>query len=382
VNRNEKILAAAAGAVLLVVIGYLFVARAVLGPADAQTRIAADLELQIQKVQGENAQDPYLRKRLAEFAGRTFDTDENRASEAVRTHLVTLIQRSGLGSSELSLKPFNGTPEPGVYREIGWFMRARGKLDRVVNLLYLISEDAYIHRIESLIVSPVARSLDVDVQARYSTLVLLRPAAIAAEAMETNKVTGALEKVQLDGPSRQRYDVIAERDLFRPYVKRRERPVTGTPGEVASGRPSEQPSQLPPSAPEWARLRVVGLPSWGDREDIFLSDGVTSRVYRYNPGDELAGGTIVMVDYRLMPMPGKPDVLSGSRVILRIGPDVWVVELGQTLAEKRVMRHNELPPELRVQAPAAPQPAPEAAPQAAPTGPAGQANAVSKTGTP
>ena len=67
---------------------------------------------------------------------------------------------------------------------------------------------------------------------------------------------------------------------------------------------------------------------------------------RYRVGDELAGGTIAMVDYRSVPLPGNSLLQSHSRLILRLGEEFWAVERGGTLAEKRKLSANELPPQL------------------------------------
>jgi hypothetical protein len=51
-----------------------------------------------------------------------------------------------------------------------------------------------------------------------------------------------------------------------------------------------------------------------------------------------------MVDYRPLPMPGNEALKSFSRVILKVGEEYWAVERGQTLAEKRRLVPEELPP--------------------------------------
>ena len=64
------------------------------------------------------------------------------------------------------------------------------------------------------------------------------------------------------------------------------------------------------------------------------------------PGDQLAGGRIVMVDYRLMPRLDKPKLFSQSRAIVKVGRYYWAVDLGQRLSEKRRLETSQLPPEL------------------------------------
>jgi hypothetical protein len=349
-RSSEKMLAAVAGGLLLALLGYVALSRAVLTPANDLDRQAEEIRREIDRIELENARLSKFEERFRKYAARTFDTDELRASELARSHLVGLIQRSGLGASELVLKPFNvASPEPGVYKEIGWFVRLRGKLDHVVNFLYLAAEDPYLHRLQWQSISPVAKSPDVELHVRYSTLVLGPPARVKDLKdieLEANRVADALDEVHLDGPQRQRYDLVVERDLFRPYVPRPPEPPAA---RTVASKPSTRaaPSSPRPQGPAWSRMRVVGLPSWGGKQDVFLRDPVTGDLRRLQPGDDLAGGVIAMVDYRPMPMPNKPEIVSSSRLILYIGREHWAVELGQTLAEKRILNQSELPEELR-----------------------------------
>ncbi len=66
----------------------------------------------------------------------------------------------------------------------------------------------------------------------------------------------------------------------------------------------------------------------------------------YIPSIELAGGKVVMVDYRPLPMPGREIIQSESRVILRFGEEYWAIERGRTLADKRKLTPADLPREL------------------------------------
>jgi hypothetical protein len=70
---------------------------------------------------------------------------------------------------------------------------------------------------------------------------------------------------------------------------------------------------------------------------------VNERTLRYRIGDEMAGGVIVMVDYRALPMRGNEGIKSFSRVILKIGSEYWAIERGRTLADKYLMTPDQLP---------------------------------------
>jgi hypothetical protein len=87
----------------------------------------------------------------------------------------------------------------------------------------------------------------------------------------------------------------------------------------------------------------VSLSEWQGVPEIHVRDLAAERTLRFKAGDALGGGTIVMVDYRPLPMPGKVGLLSHSRVILKIGSDYFAVERGQSLAEKYRLTPEQLP---------------------------------------
>jgi hypothetical protein len=80
--------------------------------------------------------------------------------------------------------------------------------------------------------------------------------------------------------------------------------------------------------------------------EIHVRDVNNERTLRYKPGDELAEGAIVMIDYRPLPFPDNPALKSFSRVILKIGDEYWAIERGRTLADKYKLAADQLPPSL------------------------------------
>jgi hypothetical protein len=72
---------------------------------------------------------------------------------------------------------------------------------------------------------------------------------------------------------------------------------------------------------------------------------MAQKTRRYRVGDSLAGGTIICIDYREMPMPDS-FALSESRVILKIGNEFWAIERGKTLADKHKLEPQQLPREV------------------------------------
>lgn len=144
--------------------------------------------------------------------------------------------------------------------------------------------------------------------------------------------------------------MIVVRDVFRPYIQREAAQVAG----VAPSR-REYVAPAAASSPD-DRYRVVGLPSYGTHQKVYVRDSATGETQTYKPGDAFGEGSVVMVDYRRKPFPDKPHILSGSRVIFQVGQDFWAVELGCSLAQKHRMGTEDLPSQLR---PAVEEAAPE-----------------------
>ncbi len=372
-NSRERILAIATGAVVLVILIYLGVNKLVFARADALDAKAAELDATVTRLKSENAREDAHRRNLRELVARTFGDDESRASEEVRSHLADLLQASSLGMDSLSLQPVLGRRVPGVYREIGWVVRSRGTLQNIVNFVYLLQADPHVHRMDNVILTPNVRTGEVEIQVKYATLLLESPEAkrlLAAGPREP------LPAVAVDGPERRPYEVIVVRDLFRPYLQRQ-------PAQVAEGsgtRSYVRPTETSGSADD--RYRVVGLPAYGTRQQIYVRDTATGETRAYKAGDAFGDGSIVMVDYRMRPLPDRPHILSGSRVIFQVGQEFWAVELGCSLAEKHLLAPEDLPASLRPagEAPVPALPAPQAAPAATPA--AGPAAPVAGTAPP
>jgi len=349
-NSREKILAAAFGLAAVAFVTYLAINKVFLGPAADRDNQARDLTAKISRLKTEKGKETANRGRLKELAGLTFGADDMRVSEQVRMMATEVLTLSGLSTQNLSLKPLIGSRVPGVYKEIGWTVRARGKLGHVISFLYLMSKESHLHRLDNIVLSPVPGGTDVELQVKYATLVLEPPKGEKLVVAESDEV---LEPGLLESPERQQYNLIVARDLFRPYMP-------GKPKEPE--RPAEQPrSPSEPSTPRTpdGRYRLVGLPTWGGGADVLIRDAGTGKVASFKTGDDLAGGKIVVVDYRPLPMPNNPEILSGSRVVLQIGQEYYAVELGASLAEKHPLPPDRLPPGLPKLEPAPPQaPAP------------------------
>lgn len=270
--------------------------------------------------------------KLESLAAQTFGSDGDQASERVRARLVTLIQRSGLPADGMSLKPVSGARVKDRYAEVGWTLAAKGRLGQAVSLLYLLQAEPYLHRVETVSLAPAGDGSMADLKLRYTTLVLpgTKDRPLAGGEFADAAATG-----DLAGADRRRYDALVQRDPFRPY-------------QAPPPKPQPQPEAAPPPPPPDAstHMRVVGLPTWDGQGEVQVLDTQGNKMTTCKPGEELGGGMIVMIDYRPLPMPGKEDILSGSRVILAVGQEFWAVELGQMLSQKRRLEPSQLPPGL------------------------------------
>jgi len=373
---REKILVGITGALAVAGLGFVLVKNAYLDALARWDDQRVGWANEYAKLKRTNAQNQSRAQNLRTWAARTFDTDELRASAKLEAALLVLVERAGLSSEKQSFQIVHGQQVKGVYREVGRAIRVRGGLKNIVDFLYLLDTEPHLHRLDQVTVTPVLKSNEVDLQVRYSTPVMdLRP----EDKIPTDQIAAAVP-VKLDSEARKLYEPIASRDLFRPYIQRRVMPPPPlSPEPVAAAEKRTRPAPAPrPSAT--SHFRVVGLPDWTDKQEVFVTDSATNQIRSYKQGDTLGGGVIALVDYRPMPSPTNPRILSPSRVILKVGPEFFAVELGQNLTEKRRLPDNMLPDEIRPAPQTAPaQDAEEAQPFGGPEE-AASADSVKKTG--
>lgn len=330
----ERLLALTIGMVLLLGGGYIFVSRVYLEPASALNAQIEDLSDKVSRAQKEVAREVTLKARIKELASQTYDADPARAADAARARLTFLLQASGFNQQGLSLRPNDSANAQGQFRDVGWSVRAKGSINAVVNFLYLVRRDPRVSRLENIQLTPVPRSDQIDMQLRYGTLVLLPDKDGKAPA--ANLVPVPLPAAVLDDPHRQAFQLIVERNIFRPYLPK---------GNVYVASPGHE-GQPAPIPVESAQYRVVGLPEANGKSTIIVRDSVTNATAEYKIGDAIVNTTIVAVDYRQMPRTDKPLLMSGSRVIVRAESAYWAVELGQTFADRYRVAPEHLPPSV------------------------------------
>jgi hypothetical protein len=320
---REKLLLGIVGGIVGLAILILGIRAALLKPLQKIDKQTAVFREKLEKIKVERRAGFAAEEAIARVARRTFADQIDQASAKSGEMLTKQILLAGLREADFSRLPFGPRKLRGAH-EIGWSIQGQGKLAEVLNLAFLLQESPYLHRIENLAISAGEGPGQVRVGFRFLTLVL-DPAPIIDATNLPNQLT-------LESPERRALDGIVARDLLRPYVKR-------SPGP--GGSPSGPET---PAGP--ASLQVVSLSDWMGHPEVHVRDLVHQKTLHYQPGDSLADGTIVMVDYRPRPMPGHEGLSSFSRVILKIGSEYWAVERGQVLADKYRLTDDQLPASL------------------------------------
>lgn len=329
-SKREKILAGLVGGILAVLLGGFGLRVIWMKPLKELDRKTAALREKLDKVKAERRAFFVAEDTVKRFEQRAFSDELDEASAKSGEMLTKTILQSGLPESEFTRLPVGPRKLAGA-SEIGWSVQGEGKLQRVIDLVFLLQESPYVHRVDGLVVSPGDTPGYVRVRFRYLTLVMEPAPIVDAIDLKT--------KYTLESPERLIYNTIVTRDILRPYIKRQAVPQPGAPG-----RPGTSPT--PGLAPGPESFRIVSLTEWMGEPEIHVRDVTNQRTLRYKPGDSLAGGNIVMVDYRRMPMPGTIGLESYSRVIVKIGSDFWAIEHGKTLAEKHKLPPTDWPEQL------------------------------------
>jgi len=308
--------------------------------------------------------DKGLAPRLANLAARAFAADRADVSANAKAFLLAAVMQSGSEIRDsLDVEPFEGPERPDAYGVVGWTLRGRAALPEITDLLYVISRGRRLARIGalSLVPGPTGRTFDFSLQ--YEALALVHT---ADEALPFPPADAPAPVVDLDTPERRDYDVIAARNIFQPLDATPRKPVTSTapkptapaakpttiaaePAETPPAKPTRPPAAEPAETTprQGADLTLVSGMQFGRRTTLTVRDGRTKRTKTYSSGDRLAGGTVVMLDYRRLLLTAKPLKYSSSRAILLIDREYWAVELGQKFSLMRRLTTDQLPPKLR-----------------------------------
>jgi len=334
-TAREKKLGLAVGLVILLFVLFLGLRALLVLPLKRIDRDITSARVSLKKLKDERRAYFAAEDALKGLVKKTFSPDPDIASARSGELLTRLILQAGLDEAQFSRLPLSpryvrggGTGFRGAV-ELGWSVQGEGRLQDLVDLLYLLEASPFLHHIDNLYFAATSKEDRVKVRFRYLTLVI-------TDAPEVELPAQPPPTPDLDTPERRRYALIVTRNLLRPF----------TPPPPTQEPPPQAPPPVEPAAPGPETFRVVSLSEWNGQPEIHVRDLTQNVTRRYRPGDELGGGVIAMVDYRALPMPGHPGLKSFSRVIIRIDDQYWAVERGGTLADKHLLPADQLPEQL------------------------------------
>ena len=328
-NTRERILAGVVGGIVgLFILGFGFRGFISKPVQEVDKKISG---IRVKLDQAKNEQRAYFQdeEKVKFVAQRMFADQVENASALSGEMLTRHILRSGLKESEFTRLPVGPRKMRGAV-ELGWNVQGDGPLTDVIDLIFKLKSAPQVSKIDGLTVSTGDKPGLVRVRFRYLTLVV-------DPAPACDPINLASE-VSLEGPERKVYDDLIARDILRPYIRR-------SP-EVSNSKGNSLAAKAAKPAPGPESFRVVSLSEWQGEPEVHVRDLTNETTFRYKPGDFLAGGSVVMIDYRSLPMPGRETVQSESRVILRVGQEFWAIDRGQTLGDKHLLKPDQLPQEL------------------------------------
>jgi hypothetical protein len=328
-NQREKILAGSVGGILGLFVLIYGIRVIIFKPLQEIDKRTAAVREKIAKIQTERRTYFSAEDRLKAITLHTYADSIEQAGAISGELLTKKILEAGLREDEFARLPVGPRQIKGA-SEIGWNVQGTGSLTNIINLLFLLDRSPWLHRMENLTVLNGDAPGTARVRFRYLTLVI----DPAPEVTRTN----LLWEFNLESPERHLLSSIVSRDILRPYVK----PLPPPPKPGDPPRPPFKPG-VPPGLESF---RVVSLSEWDGQTEAHIYDTTSQKTKRFRPGDSIAGGTMVMVDYRPLPHPGNSFRQSSSRLVLKIGGEYWAVERGATLAEKHKLELRDLPPEL------------------------------------
>jgi hypothetical protein len=350
-KNRERMIAIVAGGIVALSVLYFVVDAAVVSPIADRKQRAASLREKIRQIQPQVEMGDVYERRLIAWAQQTFPGDREAAANDFRERLARLLLASNLAGD---LKSGGGASRRGAYNEIIWRLTVPAgggggvSLDEISGLLYLLQNEPYLCHVENVRIEPVGRrSGSFRLSAQLSTIVL--DVANIDKFVPASGPAVDVPGPPVESPGFEPYAVIASRNVFQPYQP----PPPARPQPRPQPQPQHQPQPQPqPQPPAGSRFHVVSLTEWQGQPEVWVVDNVSGNTRRYKPGDELAGGEIVMIDYRPLPRPDKPELNSPSRVILKVLDRYYAIELNQTIDRKRRLSDEQLPEQLRGEQPA------------------------------
>lgn len=383
-NNREKVLTWVTMGLLAVGMSYVVFYKVLIEPIGQKRVQKVGVIRQTQDLNVKISSEPIHLRSLRKAKARTFGSDESKAEAASRTFLVRVVALARLESDRAKMTPLKGSRITGG-REVGWLVTVQGPISRLVDLMYLLQEDQHIHQVKNVVWRVLPKDNELELKFSYMTLVLdeipddtplvattqlkditdansrifkkfemkteeqliswdtVQDVLRAAEDAKMEEYA-KLQLPSLRSPERAPYELIASRDIFRPYIKRPP-PPPPPPPPVADRQ--DPPPPTPPREDPLRNLRLVGLTTWEGEPEVSVLNVKEDTIKTYKVGEDIIGGELMVVDYRMLTHPDNPLIKSPSRLIVRIKDQYWAVEIGQYLSQKRILNKSQWPVSLQ-----------------------------------
>ena len=262
-NRREKILAGAAGGLVLALAAWALAfsgdtrSRVVLRAA--RDRLAADVQSKRERVDAVKQSQ----QRLAQWERRALPSDLHAARSQYQTWLRGRADRAGF--RQLNIDSSEGQARRKAYTLFSFTVRGRAGLGELTQFLYDFYSAGHLHQIRRMEIKPIEDSQYLDVTITVEAVSL--PGADRKDEL-TKEPGSGLREVKLSAYR----DPIVRRNLFVPYspVIREERPSFDV-----------------------ARYAVVtGITSVDGRRELWLEDRTAGKRWRLHEGEGFQVGKI------------------------------------------------------------------------------------------
>ncbi len=337
-NSRERILASIVGVMIVGALGWVLVNRFFIQPIEEADEQILSLQSDLQEAMRVEASAPAYGKTLRDLKAHLYGADERQVRERARARLDRMLLQCGL---PVDMNDISGgiIERTGGDREVGWSIRTEGPLDRVFNFLYTVRNDPYAHRLRKVSINWVRRTNNFSLNVEYLTLVLRDAPDVDGEDM--------LPMVALDTPEHRHYLALVRRDLFRQFIQKPQPRIVRTPTPPVRTTPPPTPPPQNTTTTVKPTFQLCALLRSPKGYDIWVKNSQEPSARLFLIGDQLAGGEIVMVEFKDRPDPRNPDRIRPSRVIIRAGDAYWAVDYQSRLDEKYRIVPERLPAALR-----------------------------------
>lgn len=203
-NKREIILAAALGAIAVLFGGNWLYQANYVEPLDERRAEIDRLRTDIAKRELDMARFRKANKELQRWQAQSLPSDTELARSLYQGWLVGLVGSAGFTSPNVdSSEPLT---RKGLYTSLGFSARGRGTPEQLTRFLYGFYRADHLHRIQSLSLTPVPRSDELDIAISIEALSL--PGAERKDRLST-RVSDRLASEQLAD-----YRPIVDRNLF------------------------------------------------------------------------------------------------------------------------------------------------------------------------